>query len=184
MSGHRRGRVVGAGTVVGAFLAFGVAPLASAPTARADEFAWIDDLFDPSAWQALTVGTAPATGDPTDWAALFDQWIYQPIHDVGQDWIASTFGAQVDAAINQYLGPLFGTDLLIGNGLAGTQADPTGGAGGLWFGDGGAGWDSTVDGVAGGNGGAAFFGDGGDGGLGGAGADGGSGGDTGFGIAA
>ena len=46
------------------------------------------------------------------------------------------------------------------------EQTPTGGAGGLLFGDGGNGWDSTVAGDPGGNGGMAFNGDGGDGGTG------------------
>ena len=44
--------------------------------------------------------------------------------------------------------------------------DPTGGNGGLMFGDGGHGWDSTVAGEPGGAGGNAYNGDGGDGGSG------------------
>ena len=39
---RRRARVVGAGTAAGAFLAFGLYPLAGAPTAKADVF---DDII-------------------------------------------------------------------------------------------------------------------------------------------
>ena len=76
---------------------------------------------------------------------------------------------------------------MIGNGADGTGLmDPNGGDGGLWFGDGGNGWDSDQAGVAGGSGGdaAGFFGNGGEGGSGGLGAWGGDGGNAGslFGI--
>ncbi|MGB8790302.1 MAG: cellulase family glycosylhydrolase, partial [Mycobacterium sp.] len=81
-------------------------------------------------------------------------------------------GQQVVGFINS----VAGSDV-IGNGAPGTEADPTGGAGGWLFGDGGAGWNSTDPGVAGGEGGAAgIIGNGGVGGEGGAGADGGDGG--------
>ncbi|MGH3560530.1 MAG: hypothetical protein ACRDTN_01655, partial [Mycobacterium sp.] len=46
---HSRG-VLGAGAAAGAFLAFGMTPLATAPQAQADELDWITDLFDPSSW--------------------------------------------------------------------------------------------------------------------------------------
>ena len=66
---------------------------------------------------------------------------------------------------------------VIGNGVTGTAANPTGGAGGWLLGDGGAGWTSTEVGVAGGAGGAAgLLGNGGAGGAAGAGAAGGIGG--------
>ncbi|WP_167666269.1 hypothetical protein, partial [Mycolicibacter icosiumassiliensis] len=42
--GARR-RVAGAGTAVGAFLAFGLSPLAAAPPAQAEDFGWFTDLF-------------------------------------------------------------------------------------------------------------------------------------------
>ena len=103
---------------------------------------------------------AVSSSDP---AALFNTLIYQPIETAVQNWITSPSGIQVDDAINQ----AFGVDL-IGNGAAGTAADPTGGAGGLLLGDGGAGYDETTAGVAGGDGGAAgLIGDGGAGGSGG-----------------
>ena len=55
---------------------------------------------------------------------------------------------------------------LVCNGADGTAANPNGQNGGILFGSGGNGWDSTTPGVAGGNGGNAgwFGGDGGDGG--------------------
>jgi endoglycosylceramidase len=70
---------------------------------------------------------------------------------------------------------------VIGNGAAGTAANPRGGAGGWFLGDGGAGWNSTAAGVAGGAGGSGgLFGTGGAGGAGGAGAAGGTGGSGGW----
>lgn len=73
----RRGpRVVGAGTAVGAFLAFGTAPLAAAPPARADvEDMLIDqvtELFDPSTWaDATALGQVWDTlSDPHAWDGL------------------------------------------------------------------------------------------------------------------
>lgn len=54
-SGKRgRDRTVGAAASVGAFLAFGMAPLAAAPTAGADFDDLVSDLFDPSAWGNLS----------------------------------------------------------------------------------------------------------------------------------
>ncbi|WP_264002290.1 hypothetical protein, partial [Mycolicibacter arupensis] len=42
---RRRSRAAGAATAVGAFLAFGLGPLASAPAAQADEFDFVVDLL-------------------------------------------------------------------------------------------------------------------------------------------
>lgn len=71
---------------------------------------------------------------------------------------------------------------LICNGSDGTQANPNGVGGGWLLGNGGAGWSSTVEGVAGGRGGVGglFWGNGGDGGAGGLGARGGGGGNAGL----
>ena len=185
---NRRSRAVGVGAV---FAAFGVA-MVSPPTARADDFGLGDLISDlVSSATSAEVGSqaiegalaASAAGaetlSPTE---LFQQYIYEPLHAGVESWINSSFGEQVDHALNTASG-LF----LIGNGADGTsQLDPNGGVGGLWLGDGGNGWDSDQPGVAGGSGGDAlgFFGNGGEGGLGGAGAAGGDGGDAGslFGI--
>ncbi len=163
----------------------------ASPAANADDFglgAVLSDLVagatsaevgNQAIEQALTAGTSGA--ETLTAAGLFQQYIYDPLHAGVESWIQSSFGEQVDHAINTAFG-----QLLIGNGVDGTQADPTGGDGGLWFGDGGNGWDSTQPGEAGGSGGDAvgFFGSGGEGGAGGAGAAGGDGGDAGslFGI--
>jgi endoglycosylceramidase len=187
-----RRRVLGLGVTGAASFAFALAPFVTAPAANADEFEVILDpiinslsaidptlgadlgalvtSFDPTfAADSATAASASAT---PDFAELFNQFVYTPTHTALEDWINSNLGQQVDGFINTTSG-----EFLIGNGAPGTEADPNGGAGGLWFGDGGKGWDSDEAGVAGGNGGAAgMVGDGGTGGDGGAGADGGDGG--------
>lgn len=81
-------------------------------------------------------------------------------------WITSPFGEAVDSVINAPTNLLLGRGL-IDNGVAGTVATPTGSAGGVLFGDGGDGWNSTYAGIPGGDGGAGgLFGDGGAGGAG------------------
>jgi len=194
-----RRRVLGVGASAGAFVAFGMSALSTPPAAHADDFGfgeWITDLFshaddvsaagttiwDNSALAAqatlATVDTAsPATAMATAPAdAWFQQLIYEPIHTAVEDWINSPFGEQVGAFVNQLSG-----QFLIGDGSDGTATDPDGGAGGLWFGDGGHGYDQSDNpGMAGGAGGdAGWFGTGGDGGAGGAGATGGDGGNGG-----
>ena len=183
----RRTRGVGVGLVAGGFLAFGM----TAPTAHADDFGLGDLISDliasASAAELGTQGIDQAfaatasSAETLSVEGLFQQDIYAPLHAGVENWINSSFGEQVDSVINTTSG-----EFLIGNGAPGTEQDPTGGAGGLWFGDGGNGWDSNEAGVAGGSGGdaAGFFGNGGDGGDGGAGAGGGDGGDGGslFGI--
>ncbi|WP_067972243.1 PGRS repeat-containing protein [Mycolicibacter icosiumassiliensis] len=163
---YRGIRLVGVGSAVALLMAV-------APVAHADFD--IDDLFDPALW--VTAPAADATTadfsdsaaagsgvDPLAWyidAGGLIGLIYAPLHDFGEDWIASSFGAQLDNLIN----PLFAIGDhcgLICNGEVGTAADPTGGGGGWFFGDGGAGWGSDQAGVAGGEGGAAgLFGNGG-----------------------
>ncbi|WP_268768025.1 cellulase family glycosylhydrolase [Mycolicibacter heraklionensis] len=168
-----------------------------APVAHADDFGFdevIAELFggastgvgdlaggdaglDHAAAAAATSGVFTDTLSADAW---FQQFFYDPVHTAIDDWIASDLGQQVSGFLNQISG-----QFLIGDGADGTAEHPDGGNGGLWFGDGGAGWDSTQAGVAGGDGGAAgWFGDGGDGGNGGLGAAGGAGGDGGslFGI--
>lgn len=96
----------------------------------------------------------------------FQTVVYGPIHTAGQAWISSPLGQVLDPIINAPTGLLFRRDL-IGNGAAGTAANPTGGAGGFLFGDGGAGYTPTggPGAVAGGNGGSAgLIGNGGPGG--------------------
>ncbi|MGB6146336.1 MAG: PGRS repeat-containing protein, partial [Mycolicibacter algericus] len=171
-----------------AFLAFGMTPLAAAPEARAD-FEFDDFLgwfgLEPDS-QALTsewIGSAwdlPDSADATgmEIAQLWDTYFYMPLHALLQDWINSDFGSQVNGVINQIFAPF--TENFCGmicNGADGTESSVNGQAGGLWFGDGGNGWTSDIEGVAGGNGGhAGGIGNGGDGGAGGLGADGGNGG--------
>ncbi|OQZ98050.1 cellulase family glycosylhydrolase [Mycolicibacter algericus] len=171
---------------VAAFLALTV----PAAPAQADLDDMMDVLFDPF---VTTAGAfdSEAVFDATAWESFLstEHWdaalaalaepgpavgfdFYALLHDATQKWIDSDLGSQVNGVINT----LFGSTV-IGNGIDGTQDNPDGGDGGWLFGDGGAGWNSTTDGVAGGSGGAAgIFGDGGDGGTGGAGAAGGDGG--------
>ena len=111
-------------------------------------------------------------------AAGFQTVVYGPVRTIGETWINSPFGQTLDPIINAPTDLLFGRDL-IGNGVAGTAASPTGGAGGFLFGDGGNGYTPTggTGAVGGGNGGSAgLIGNGGAGGAGFAGGAGGTGG--------
>lgn len=185
---RHRSKLVG-NTVVGALACMSLV-VPSAPTAHADFDDVMDELFTPFLTAAGAVD-GEALFSPVAWEAFLapEHWdtafaalaepgpavefdFYTALHDATQQWIDSPLGGQVNGVINL----LFGSTV-IGNGADGTEAHPDGGPGGWLFGDGGAGWDSTTDGVAGGHGGAAgLFGDGGDGGHGGAGAAGGDGG--------
>src|SRR5581483_5147396 len=110
------------------------------------------------------------TTDSTALSDSFQQGFYQPVHTFIADWMNNLGGEQIETQFFQQ----YGLDVnpssfcgLICDGADGTQADPTGGGGGLLAGDGGAGWL----GAAGGNGGdgAGIMGNGGAGGAGGAG---------------
>jgi len=128
-----------------------------------------------AAASAADPATTSAASSP-DLTALFQRYIYAPLHTGVERWIDSSVGQQVDGFVNEPFIALTGRGL-IDNGVNGTAAFPNGGAGGWLFGDGGAGWDATSPGVVGGDGGAAgLFGDGGAGGNGGAGVTGGAGG--------
>lgn len=124
---------------------------------------------------AKTLVTAAVTTEfvlPATLTAWFDFLVYTPLHALAQLWITSAIGREIDNIINWAAG-----SYVIGNGAAGTAENHTGGAGGWLLGDGGAGWNSTTDGIAGGAGGAGgMLGNGGLGGSGGAGAAGGAGG--------
>ena len=106
----------------------------------------------------------------------FQTSVYGPIHTAGEAWINSSIGQALDPIINAPIDALLGRDL-IGNGAPGTATAPNGGAGGLLFGDGGAGYTPTSGtAVTGGNGGnAGLIGNGGAGGAGFAGGAGGGG---------
>jgi endoglycosylceramidase len=169
------------GMALGAFVAFGVAATATPASAHADDFGLGDVISDLVVSASAADPALASSAETLSAAELFQQYIYDPLHAGAESWINSSFGEQVDQFVNTASG-----QFLVGNGADGTQLDPDGGVGGLWFGDGGNGWDSSQAGVAGGSGGDAlgFFGNGGDGGVGGIGADGGDGGDGGslFGI--
>lgn len=126
-----------------------------------------------AAVQALAgVDVAVATG--------FQTLAYGPLHAAGQAWISSPLGQALDPVVNAPANQLFGRDL-IGNGTPGTVTNPNGGAGGLLFGDGGAGYSQTAGTIVGGNGGnAGLIGTGGAGGAGFGGEGGGRGGTGGF----
>jgi hypothetical protein len=142
----------------------------TAPTAQAHDFGLGDVISDLIAsastaelgTQGVDQAFAAASSAYTLSAeGLFQQDIYDPLHAGVENWINSPFGEQVDNVINTTSG-----EFLIGNGAPGTEQDPTAGAGGTWFGDGGNGWDSNDAGVAGGSGGdAGIFGNGGEGEL-------------------
>lgn len=111
-------------------------------------------------------------------SGAFQALVYQPVHQAGQAWIASSFGQAIDPIVNAPTQALFGRDL-IGNGVTGTAVHPNGGAGGFLLGDGGAGYSPTggvlpLTGGIGGN--AGLIGTGGIGGTGWAGGAGGAGG--------
>ncbi|BBX24789.1 hypothetical protein MTER_42000 [Mycolicibacter terrae] len=195
--------MVGWGTAVGAFLAFGVTPLAAPPPASAEGFDDVfeqalapfldtatggldwDAMFSPAAWQAFleptwdgvlagaAAGSILAAPDPTAW---LQDLVYTPLHSGIEGWINSAGAAPIVAGLNQ-LSAALGAGMMIGDGVAGTPEHAAGGAAGWLFGDGGAGWDNTeAEGVGGAGGAAGFFGNGGDGGDGGSGGSGGSGG--------
>ncbi|WP_078058765.1 hypothetical protein [Mycolicibacter icosiumassiliensis] len=127
-----RRRLAGAGAAVGTFLAVGLTP--ATPSAQADglDFDWLIDMFTPVAGMA-------AETTASDSAAWFDQLFYDPFHTSIENWINSDFGTMVDGWINTAAG-----QILIGDGADGTELNPNGGAGGLWFGDGGAEYDQSV----------------------------------------
>ncbi len=109
-------------------------------------------------------------------AQSFQSFVYGPIHTAGDAWIASPVGQTLDPIINAPTTLLLGRGL-IGHGAAGTAARPTGGAGGILFGDGGTGYSPTAGVTPGGAGGnAGLIGNGGAGGAGFGGAIGGTGG--------
>src|ERR1700728_4091385 len=171
----RRGAALGLGGSAGAFLAFGLTPLASIPPAHADG---LDAIIDPilnSVLSSVTnfdalLGIDPsALGDvatPSGWESLFGDFT-TPVSDVGtaasvtdsssafwqgleQDWINSSFGQQIDSGLNSYY----------------DQVDPaassaSGACGFICNGADGVGGGSLTD--ADGQGGGIFFGNGGDG---------------------
>ncbi|MCV7382325.1 cellulase family glycosylhydrolase [Mycolicibacter longobardus] len=208
-STKRNRRVVGLGTAVGAFLAFGVTPLAAAPTASAEGFDDVFDLalapfvdattgwtdwaavfnpasweafFEPANWDGVLAGAAAASPSlfAPDLTALVQDWVYTPLYTGIDSLVSSAWMAPIVDGFNQLSGAL-GLGMAIGDGAAGTEASAAGGAGGWLFGDGGAGWDNTeVNGVGGAGGAAGFFGNGGAGGAGGEGGAGGVGGTGGW----
>ncbi|MGV0626411.1 hypothetical protein [Mycolicibacter minnesotensis] len=171
---------------MGAFLALGSAV---APPAQADEFDWLSDLFDPSAW-AASGWDATSWWDSAGWGNLdlswadplagiavgsalttdFDQWLVDAVINSGQAALANPFIAQVVSVVNDPFVYLFGRELL-GNGIdefTGTNDSLFGswgifgnlGDGGFLFGNGGLGAAGADGGDAG------WIGNGGNGGAG------------------
>src|SRR5690625_1875499 len=69
-AGRPHSRVIGVTSAVGAFLGFGMTPLATAPAAQADGFDWIFELIDPLL--GIDPGDAPGLDldawlDPSAW---------------------------------------------------------------------------------------------------------------------
>ena len=111
-------------------------------------------------------------------AAAFHAKFEQALNGAGSAYAAAeaTNASPLQAAAAALNAPaqVFGLPDLFGNGADGTASSPNGRDGGLIFGSGGAGYNSTTPGVAGGNGGnGGWIGNGGNGGTGGAGAAGG-----------
>lgn len=105
----------------------------------------------------------------------FQQQFVQLMNSAAGSYAAAESAASVPllddllGLINAPTNLLFGRPI-VGDGTAGTAANPNGGGGGLLFGNGGAGYSQTGGGLAGGNGGSAgLLGNGGAGGTGGAG---------------
>jgi hypothetical protein len=157
----------------------------------------IDSWLSNLGLSSESLSAASASADPTAGADSFQTFGQELNSWLEANWMNTSFGEQVDSQINAW-GQLLGLDGspssasadaagascgLVCNGADGTAADPNGGAGGLWFGNGGDGYSYTSaddpTGVAmnGGDGGSAsLYGNGGDGGNG---IDGGNGGDGG-----
>ena len=145
-------------------------PASAAPAA--------DPAFDLSGLLAFFGFVGTGQPDSIAFADSLQEGLYQPVHAIVEDWINSPLGQFVDSDINSLFQTPSNVCGVICDGVPGTEADPTGGGGGLLLGDGGAGYDAAADpGMTGGDGGSAgLFGDGGAGGGGGLGANGGNGG--------
>ena len=73
------------------------------------------------------------TGQPDSiaFADSFQEGLYQPVHTFIEDWINSPVGQFVDNDINSLFQTPSDVCGLICDGAPGTEADPTGGGGGL-----------------------------------------------------
>jgi hypothetical protein len=106
-----------------------------------------DPAFDLSGLLAYLGFVGTGQPDSIAFADSFQEGLYQPVHTFVEDWINSPVGQFVDGNINNLFLTPSNVCGVICDGLPGTEADPTGGGGGLLAGDGGLG-------VAAGNGGA------------------------------
>ncbi|OBI06249.1 endoglycoceramidase [Mycolicibacter heraklionensis] len=169
-----RARLTGALAAAGMTFGLGLAPTI-APAAHAEFEVDFFEQFLTTIFEDWGEALGASNATTFDLAQWFQQEIYLPIHNGIDQWLDTAAGQQVADFING-----FGS-YVIGDGAAGVEDRPDGGAAGWLFGDGGAGWDSDQAGVAGGAGGAAgLFGNGGAGGDGGAQAAGGAGGQGGW----
>ena len=117
--GRRSSRMLGAGSAVGAFLAFGMAPLAAAPAANADIDDALVDLFgqglgdavanlganfgDQDAWEVVL--------DPASWTALYDGLGDSSTWDAV---LATDNAGRSVLAVSFYEGRIVGLDAQIG----------------------------------------------------------------------
>ena len=104
---------------------------------------------DPAAVALPAADSALPAADSAQALSLAGQYnvLYLANHAFDQQWIdGTTFLGQSTVTFDNFINSLSPGTLLIGNGAMGTEADPTGGAGGLFFGDGGTGWDSDIAG--------------------------------------
>ena len=90
--------------------------------------------------QSSVASVVPDTGSAaSDSGAASD--LGSLLESLSQQWITSSWGNGFDTQLNAVWQDFGGTGILIGNGADGigdgTLAEATGGAGGLWFGDGG-----------------------------------------------
>lgn len=122
-----RRRVIGLSSGVGGFLALGIAQLAAASMASADEFdALLEPIISSITGSLDDVAAGSAAANP------FDTWL----QGLEQDWISSSFGQQVDTAFNDWFGrvdpgaavstagPSMSQNLLVDPGFE--KADPSG----------------------------------------------------------
>ncbi|WP_052739934.1 cellulase family glycosylhydrolase [Mycobacterium sp. UM_Kg27] len=167
-STKRNRRVAGLGTAAGAFLAFGVLPLASAPVAAAEGFEAVfeqvlapfmdttaggldwDAVFSPAAWDAfasatnwdgLLAGSAAASSS-------LESLLYPDVAALVQNWVYSPLYTGIDWLVGN---PLMAPVIEVSNQISGVLGL------GLMIGDGA---DGTAEHAAGGAGGW-LFGDGG-----------------------
>jgi endoglycosylceramidase len=92
---------------VGAFLAFGVAPVSVAPVAQAVELDWVVDLLG-----AELGGALGDLSQVSSWETVFDGAAWEPLlANVGLSFDASVADVTGSAAADDWFGSLFYTPL-------------------------------------------------------------------------